>query len=408
FANTSGVWLPQVYGRSYPFDFAEMGLQRVVAMTWVERYRMLLVVDEHALSTDDKRLQRELDERVHLRLLDFEAGRIWPWIKAIPHGDAFHLWNERSESMSSYFHRGSPAIVQGDASLLWLEQDRARLLRLGDGMLALAKHGGVQSPEAQVHFLDPLGTEAGRQAGFVWRPDRHLDRRHEPLAAMRGPYVVLLVGSSLSALSDRIGNYSLGRVLERELQIELGYRDRVRLDLFQRSSAIGGLEDELALVEEFIAGGGPAPDIILLELADAGGDFSGPRDEDGRRRALAQIEALAERHESLVILYDNSALDADGRDGLRPASASLQRFADEARAQGLMVVSPGDRLLRELMHDSPWGNQSWAPGRHHGAPWAIDHTARLLATTSYPVIHDFLLEREPARVRAESDPGGAP
>jgi hypothetical protein len=55
-------------------------------------------------------------------------------------------------------------------------------------------------------------------------------------------------------------------------------------------------------------------------------------------------------------------------------------------------------LLRELMNESPWGNQPWADGQHHGAPWAIDLAARMLASMSYPLISDHLRDREPARL----------
>src|SRR5690606_5073875 len=126
-------------GSPFPHSFAHTRLNRIVGMEWVERYGLLLVQDEHDLGQGNKRLQREQTERVHLRLLDLDERRVYPWIKAIPHGDAFVMLNESSENLVSYFHAGAMAIVEADASLVYIERARSRVIRIADGLLAAAK-----------------------------------------------------------------------------------------------------------------------------------------------------------------------------------------------------------------------------------------------------------------------------
>jgi hypothetical protein len=63
--------------------------------------------------------------------------------------------------------------------------------------------------------------------------------------------------------------------------------------------------------------------------------------------------------------------------------------------------------LRELASESPWGSTTWGEGRHHGSPWAIDLTARALASMSYPMIRAHVRGRQPARERERERERGA-
>ena len=136
--------------------------------------------------------------------------------------------------------------------------------------------------------------------------------------------VVAAIGSSFSAISDRIGNYSLARLLELELQAELGYRDGVRLDLYQRTRSSASFKAVGSTLEAFLTAGGPPPDIVLLELHDFQHRyFRDTKTREQRLAQLAHIERLASRYDSLVIFYDNSAMIADGHDGLRASSPCL-------------------------------------------------------------------------------------
>ncbi|MFV8751472.1 hypothetical protein ACNOYE_13085 [Nannocystaceae bacterium ST9] len=390
FANLASEPLPSSRDARYPFGFDELRLSEVVDMIWIERYGMLLVADELPLGVSTPRREREIDERIQLRVLDFETEQIWPWLKPIPHGEAWTPWNQTSEAIVSYFHRGSFTLVQAEAGLIWLEHNRSRLLRMADGLLGIAKLGHAGKRMIRVGRNDVIGSEAPAELERTLRPDRFLDRRWEPLAR-RGPYVGLLVGSTLTALSDRLGNYSLARRLELELQRELGYRDGLRFDLFHRSVEAGGLDAQLAIVEQFVADSIPL-DVLIFEVHGFGRSF-----EAGWRPGLERLAALAARSDALVVVFDDSALLADRRDGLRATPADVQAVLDEAEALGMVVLEPSDRLLRELMNDAPWGSAPWLPGQRHGAPWAIDHTARALRSMLYPILHDWLRDRRPAR-----------
>lgn len=401
FANLGSEPLPQGEGRSYPFAFDEVRLTKIVDMQWIDRYGMLLVADEQALGRagGHERLERDISERIMLRVLDFEAELVWPWLKPTPHGEAHALWNAPAEMIVTYFHRGSFTLLQGEAGLLWLESGRSRLIRLADGLLGFAKFGSTQSRWARVELYDTIGSAGPAEALRRFRPDRWLERRHEPLAR-RGPYLALFVGSPLSSLSDRLGNYSLARRLELELQRELGIREGIRLDLFQRTrDAKAGLDAQVDLVETFVDEG-PPPDVILFEL-------SGKRDfvHEGQ---LERLAALAARSDALVVVFDASTLEADRRDAMRPSSRIVLELLDEARALGFVVLDPSAPLLRELLTDAPWSNPPWSTGMRHGAPWAIDHTARVLRTMLSPALREFLRARVPARVRApDREPEGA-
>lgn len=412
FANTAHVTLPNRPMAIFPFDFDEVGLSEVVGLQWVERYRALLVVDRRApLSAKQARslaadlaaqLQRPPSERIQLRLIDFESEQIWPWIKAIPHGDAHFALNAPARVLTSTLHDGSFALVERDASLLWLEHERSRLIRIADGMLGVAAQGYLHTGETMTDRLLPLCSRSARKALAQYRPDRFLDRRHEPIAR-GGPFVALLISSSMSTMSDRFDTYDLARLLEYELQRELGHRDGIRLDLFHRSWPVASLVDEIGQVDEFLAAG-PPPDVILLEVHSFTGRYlEHSKDPIEQRKALAELRALAERYDSLIVFYDNSAMASHQRDGFRGTSRSVGRFLAEARRLGFVVLEPSDWLMRELLVESPWGNQPWAKNGHHGSTWAVELTAQALAHMLAPSLREFLRARTPARTR-ERDP----
>lgn len=383
----------------YPFAFERVHFRAITGLEWVERYDALLVADEFAPITKNTRLQRELSERVHVRLLDLEQQQMWPWVKPLPHGDAHHLWGKETSMYASWYHQGCFALAQDDASLIWVERERSRVFRIGDGLLGLAKLGNLRSAVARVELLDPIGSSAPRRVLAEHRPDRFL---------APDSFVFVMVGASLTALSDRIGNYSLGRRLEIELRRELGYRDRVRLDLFQRTVQTGGLERRLDELEHLLAEG-PAADVIVVELHELEHVLDGLASGEGDAQAhaarqLDRLVELAAVSGSLVVLFDDTALASSGRDGLQASSPDMLALLALARARGLWVIEPTSMLLRELLADSPWGNQPYGRGMIHGAPWAIDRTAELLAFMMAPRVREFLHERVPAHARGGDEP----
>src|SRR5690606_14322561 len=163
------------------------------------------------------------------------------------------------------------------------------------------------------------------------RPDRFLDRRHEPLPR-QGPYVALVLGSSLSSMSDRLSNYSLGRRLELELQRELGYRDLIRLDLFQISSAAASFGRSANNFDNWMKASVP-PDVLLIEAHDFGGGRWYMRDSKDHAEVVAQLDQLrrlAARYDTLVVFYDLSSLEANRRDGMRSTDKQTRELLEQA------------------------------------------------------------------------------
>lgn len=409
FANTGPSLFPTGPKIGYPFAYNQVRLAKVADLRFVERYGGLLIADEFPLGRPNKRLARELTERVHLRYFDLGAKQILPWVKPVPHGEAHALQNSVAEQIVSYWHFGSMALVQDDASLVWLELHRSRLLRIADGLLGVAKTGNHHTRRITIPLLQTLSA-GSRAVESQFRPDRFLDRRHEPLDR-RGPYVALLFGSSLSSMSDRLSNYSLGRRLELELQRELGYRDLIRLDLFQVSWPSASFGANINNFANWMKTSVP-PDVVFIEAHDFGGGEWYMRDTKTRAEVVArfdELRRLAARYDTLIVFYDLSSIESNRRDGMRATDKQTRELLEQAQALGFVVLDPGDRLFRELLRHSPWGNQPFDYNQHHGASWAVDLTAHTLAMMVYPILREWLRERVPARLRerppAEFDDG---
>jgi hypothetical protein len=401
FPNTGEQLIPNGHRIGFPYHFADVRLAKVIDLRFVERYGGLLIADEFPVQTElpmkKRRLQREWTERVHLRYLDLEAERVLPWIKALTHGDAHVLYNQDADQLASYWHLGSMALAQDDASLFWVERSRSRVLRIADGMLGLAKSGNHHTEAVTLPYLTTIAS-VSRTVEPQLRPDRFLDRRHEPLPR-KGPYVAVLFGSSLSSMSDRFGNYSLGRRLELELQRELGYRDGIRLDLFQISWAASPFKDNVNNFSNWMSMSVP-PDVVFIEAHDFGRNYLKGLDKPGQlSAAFVRLQQLAERYDTLVVFYDISSIEANRRESMRSTDTDVRRLLDDAKRLGFVVLDPGDRLFAQLLMHSPWGNQPYADNQHHGSTWAIDLTAEMLASSAAPILREFLVGRTPARVR---------
>jgi hypothetical protein len=213
--------------------------------------------------------------------------------------------------------------------------------------------------------------------------------------------VAVLFGSSMSSMSDRLSNYSLGRRLELELQRELGYRDLVRFDLFQVSWAAASFGTSVNNFANWMKASVP-PDVIFIEAHDFGGGRYFLRDTKERAEVIAtfkQLRRLADRYDTLVVFYDLSSLESNRRDGMRSTDEPTRELLEQAKQLGFVVLDPGDRLFRELLTHSPWGNQPFAENQHHGASWAVDLTAHALAVMIYPTLREFFRDRIPARLR---------
>ena len=395
FRNTGAAVMPQSKGVLMPFEYDEMRLANVIDMVWVERYAALLVQDDIPM----KKAVEGLTERIQLRMFQPEQNLIYPWLKPLVHGGGYFPYNKASQSFSSYFHVGSMAIDQATATLFWLEENRSRLFHFGDGAMGVAKIGHIA---ISMHgSRDVLQSAAGAATLEKLRPDQHLGRRIER-HHRDGPYVGFIIGSSMVAMSNLIGSYSLGVIIEERLNDLLGYQDGIRFHMIQRSYAGVRSPKVLQELHNFVDTG-VQPDVIFIELTGAKNRFfeSGASDER-MREILADIDAVARRSDAMVVFIDNAAIGSvHGRDGLRAVPPNERRFEQMARDAGFEVIETGDELLRDALELSPWGSPPYRG--HHAAPWAMDVTGALIAERVYPALRDHLRGRLPGFLRPELD-----
>ncbi len=391
FANTAPSVMPQVRGLYFPLEYDELALGKIVGMTWVQRYGALLIQDD----LEPAKRNEALTERIQLRLLDPQDDRFYPWLRPLVHGGGYMLYNKKTDSFVSYFHEGTMALDQATATTYWLERGRSRLFHFADGVLGVAKIGHIRDLDLW-GFRDLLGVESGTETLAALRPDRFLSQRIEP-HPRSGPYFGLVIGSSMLSKADNIGSYSFTVRLERRLRHALGYRDGIGIDLVQRSYPGVRSEHVLQHLRGFVDSGAQI-DVLFVELSGRRRGFFLEDNSEARMRAvLAEIDAIARRHDTKVVFFDDSALVSAGRDGLRRGIDEYRKFKAMAREAGFEVVELTDELLRAAMDLSPFGSPPWRS--HHGAPWAIDAAADLLGDRVYPPLREFLRGRVPAHLR---------
>jgi hypothetical protein len=390
FANDAEELLPQGEGDYFPFDFDELALDHVVDLRYVDRYDALLVQDEHQVDAHAD----TVTERVHLRLVSPRERKVYPWVHPLVHGGGHMFHNRKSGGLSSYLHRGSMAIEPESATLFYVELERTRLLALGDGLYGTAKLGHHVTPTAYGGFKDVFGLEAGQSTMLAHHPERWAHRRLEPLPR-RGPYLGLLVGSSMTSVTEVVGQYSLGRVIEHELGQALGVRDGIRFDLVQRSFRGPRLDRLVSTFESFVEHQAPV-DVVFIEVRSG----RTLRKYDSKSALVPMVERIrraAERYGTRVVILDNDAMTASRRDGLRSSSERMLEFLALCDDAGFLVLRPSDLLLREAIDHAPWGN---APFKGtHGSTWAMDLAGQAFAALAYPDLREHLRDRVPALQR---------
>jgi len=166
YANDGTEVIPQEKGETFPFTFDKIHLTEIVDLQYVSRYRGLLVQDlaPHGAGKFDKRVT----ERVQLRFIDLDKRLVFPWLKPLVAGIGYFYFNRSTEGFSSFYHEGVMALAQDSATLLYLEHDRSRLLRLDDGMLGVAKIGDVNF--TIFGFRDVLTTATGQRPSSTTDP----------------------------------------------------------------------------------------------------------------------------------------------------------------------------------------------------------------------------------------------
>ena len=401
FANDAEQLLPQGEGDYFPFEFEQLALDHVVDLRYVDRYDAILVQDEHRV----KEKADTVSERVHLRLVSPRERKVYPWVHPLTHGGGHVFFNQTTGGLSSNVHRGSMALDPGSATLFYMEHDRTRLLALGDGLYGTAKLGHHVTPTRYGGFKDVFGLEAGQSTMLEHHPERWAHRRLEPLPR-QGPYLGLMLGSSMTAVTEVVGQYSLARVMERDLVHALGVGDGIRFDMVQRSYRGPRLESLINAFESFVEQQAPV-DVVFFELHTGRmlGKLATP---EAMVAELDRIRRAAARYDTRVVMIDNDAMSAPKRDGLRATGARLQQLLELCEQAGFLVLRPSDLLLREAIDHAPWGNAPFSGT--HGSTWSVDVTGQTLAALVLPELRAHLRGRVPAsmRTRVEAIEAGEP
>lgn len=392
FAGAGEETTPRAKNDRFPYDFDHVRFASIQDIAYVERYDGLLVQDD----VPPAKPLPALSERIHLRFLDLKERKVYPWIKPEVFGQAYVLWNETSESLVSGFHLGSMALDPASASLFYLEGRRSRLYRIDDGILGLAKTGHFGGGAAKVALKDRLGAGLGRRAQVRWRPQEHLGARWED-QPRAGPYLALLVGSSMIAYNDIVGEYSLGRKIEQVLSAELGYRDRIRFDLFQRTRSGANLAKMIETLRE-AEEEGLRVDVAIIDVYGLIDRFlEGSADEAAFLGRLRELEDYRQRTGILVLFLDNTALGMRRVDGMRAPNADAAAVLRLIRRAGFPIIDPADRLVHRHLDYSAWGNPPFARKHHmhHGSVWGIEITGELFAELLYPHVRDHAAAHPP-------------
>ncbi len=387
FANNATELLPQDKDDYFPFRFDEIALHRVFDLRYVDRYDGLLVQDDHGT----ERHRRTVTERIHLRLISLADRRVYPWLKPLAHGGGYMFRNRHTGALSSVMHQGTMALDPGSVTLFYMERERSRLLRLSDGLLGVSKLGHHITPITYGGLKDVFGLAAGKMTTLLHHPERWVHRRLERVPR-RGPYLGLMLGSSMTSVTDLVGQYSLARVIERSLVRTLGVRDGLRFDLVQRAFRGPRLGRLISNFEAAVEHQAPV-DVVLFEL-HSGRMYTRHKQTAAMVMAIDRIRRVADRHDTLVVLLDNDAMTSSRRDGLRGSRPYHRQFLALAEDAGFVVLRPGDQLLRDAIDHSPWGNAPFV--RPHGSTWAVDLTGEWFAQALYPALAEHLRDRVPA------------
>jgi len=371
----------------FPMPFDDARFSNIVGVRYVERYDGLLVQEDDPPGKEIP----QLTERIHLRLLRGEDRLIYPWVKPMKCERYYVMENIRSQSLVSRFHEGSLAVDQQTATLFYLERNRSRLYHIGDGVWGLAKVGTI-SP--------PFGTRGSEYVLANARPDRHLHQRLEPLAR-RGPYLGMLMASSMLTTSNLLPTYSLGRELETQLRDEFGYRDGVRVELLCRNYASMKMHRALEAFETYVDTGARL-DFLMIEIyADEQCLVPMTREEE-MLDYLERLGRVAEQYDTRVFFINNVGMYCRRREGLRETPEAVKRFIEVTRRAGYPVLELTDPLIRDSLEVFPWGCPPYEG--HHGSPMAIDASARLIASQVYPLLKSHFQHRLPAIDRLPATP----
>ncbi|MCC6145700.1 MAG: hypothetical protein IT368_17980, partial [Candidatus Hydrogenedentes bacterium] len=331
-----------------------------------------------------------------LRFMHLGTRKVYPWIKPHVTGEGYVFYNEDSSIWLTEFRKGAIALEPETNSLFYLERDRSRLFEMGDGLWGVAKTGHVSTIE--YHGAELFGKQAGHEAYLNLEPWRNLGRRLERLDR-RGPYTVLMIGGSFTGMTDALGQYSMGRALERELNTALGPTEHLRIEILPRvvpGASLPDVVEELELDLNL----GYRVDAILLEMHSRDKAYEGVTLDD-LTALLPRIQDLASMQEAPVVFFDNSGMESGGlRDGLRATGALQQEFLRFAQDAGFPVIRLTELLMPESLEVGLWGEPPLE--LHHASHEAILAASRALSAQAAPLLGKALRDRVPAYTREEA------
>lgn len=413
FRNAGSGIRPLEHDFPMPFDVVRMA--KIADLAYIGRYDGILVQAEEPvtekgfLSGTIEEIEERIAERIHLRFLRCADDRIYQWIKPMVYSK-YDMENVQIKKRVSQFHVGSMAFDERTGMLHWMERFRSRLFAIDDGLWGVAKEGNGKSGGAM--YVEP-GTKCAEHVLTEIRPQRFVASREERIPR-EGPYLGMILGSSVMGVSDMVSYYSCARVVEHGLRDRFGYRDGVRVDTI--AQIIYGMKmlESVEALETFLERGVPL-DFVMIEVFNAEhqnvwavSEMRYAGQNTGRAyEYLERVAAAAAKYDTKVIFLDNTALFSQPGEGIEPPHPMVLEFLADARAAGFDVIELHNPMLRDHLETAPWGSPpywSW-----HAAPWAIDRTGELMAEKAYPILREHLKGRVPALRRpapAEpTDPG---
>jgi hypothetical protein len=393
FTNTGSAFFPMANAKQrahYPYSFDDALLGRIDDMEYVPAYDGLLLHE----TIVSRRLGDNWTQS--LRFMHPGQRKIYPWIKPHVTGEGYMFYNESSSIWLTEFRKGSIAIEPQTSTVFYLEHDRSRLIQMSDGIWGAAKTGHVSTIE--YHGAELFGKQAGHETLLNLEPWRHLGKRLERLER-RGPYTVLMIGGSFTGMTDALGQYSMGRALERELNGALGYQNHLRIEVLPRvvpGASLPDVVEELELDLNL----GYRVDAILLEIHSRDKAYEGITLDD-LTALLPHIQDLAAMQDAPVVFFDNSGMESGGlRDGLRATGELQQQFLQFAQDAGFPVIRLTELLMPESLEVGLWGEPPLE--LHHASHEAILAASRALSAQLAPYLAKVFADRTPAYLREDA------
>lgn len=385
FSNSGDVYQPDGT-RTFPIPINEVKFADIVDIVFVERYKGILVVDNLKVGSGINRPR----ETIHLKFINPVDKLVYPWVKPYVFGKANDLRHFGSAKHVSLFQEGGMTLDQETAAVYWVDKERSRLYAINDGIWGAARIGNMNNTlnDRGDRVSDAFGLRAGEYIYRTFKPYKHLGAQIQSHSTLAGPYTGVIVGSSLTATSDMAPQYSFGRALEKELQLSLAYKDRIKYEQISRVRTASTFGDNIGVLEQFLNDDGRADVIFVCSR------LSRLPDQSEWFRLFRKLLRLSAQYDSVPIILDVGSLSSFNGEGLKSYRDWHDDFYASAARAGIHVIRPSNVLLRDYLNLGPIGSPPYPA--NHASPWAIDKTASIVAELVYPIIRERLAGRVPA------------